>query len=92
MLSNESTPNTATIDVYRATLTEIHTRNLASRLVGYEHNPDPREAPNPNAGIRIRRVTPFVVHVDRACQDHNSRVSGIGSPELFQHLWGQHDR
>jgi hypothetical protein len=26
-------------------------------------------------------------HVDQACQDHNSRVSSVGAPEQWEHLW-----
>jgi hypothetical protein len=80
-LSNENpNPNTQTIDAYSATLTDIKTKNLADRLVQYEHNPDPREAPNPNAGIRIRRIVPMPsrVLVDEACKNHNSAVASLG--------------
>jgi hypothetical protein len=92
-LANETTPNTQNVDAYQATLNELRAYNLASKLVTYEHNPDPREAANPAHGVRIRRIdlekslaasrTP----VTRECADHNSRVSGVGNPERFEHLW-----
>ena len=95
-LSNEAAPNTAVIDAYRASIDERHARNLASRLITYTHNPDPREAANPNAGIRIRRqinversLAASRVSVTQECADHNSRVSGVGDPAQFQHLWGE---
>jgi hypothetical protein len=94
MLSNETLPNTETADSFRETINEIRTKNLADRLVKYEHNPDPREAQNPNVGIRIRRidleksVARGRVPVTQECADHNSRVSGVGHPERFQGLWG----
>ncbi len=79
-LSNEQPPNTQAIDAYSATLTAIKTKNLANRLVQYEHNPDAREAPNPAHGIRIRRIVPRPsrVLVDEACKKHNSAVSSLG--------------
>ena len=82
------------VDKFRQTLNEISTKNLADRLVNYEHNPDPREAQNPNVGIRIRRidmeksVARGRVPVTAECAAHNSRVSGVGHPERFQSLWG----
>ena len=94
MLSNETLPNTETADSFRETINEIRTKNLADRLVKYEHNDDPREVPNPNQGIRIRRIDleKSVAHgrvpVTQECAEHNSRVSGVGHPERFQSLWG----
>jgi hypothetical protein len=92
-LSNESQPNTAVIDAYRASIDERHAKNLSNRLIKFEHNPDPREAPNPNTGIRIRRPrlvpAPGRIEVSAEVSDHNSRVSGIGDPERFKHLWGE---
>jgi hypothetical protein len=95
-LSSESpNPNTATIDAYEAALIERQARNLADRLVTYEHNPDPREAPSPALGVHIRRIdlekslrlsrTP----VTQECKEHNAMVSGVGHPEQFKHLWGE---
>lgn len=96
-LANENpNPSTATVDNYIAAIDLRHAKNLSDRLIKYEHNPDPREAPNPNAGIRIRRqidiersLTASRIPVTQECADHNSRVSGIGSPEVFSHLWGE---
>jgi hypothetical protein len=94
-LSNETAPNTAVIDAYRASIDERHARNLASRLIQYTHNPDPREAPSPAPGVRIRRqidversLAASRVPVTQECADHNSRVSGVGDPEQFKKLWG----
>ena len=98
-LSNENpNPNTATIDAYEATLTEMQARNLADRLVIGAHNDnpkDPREAVNPNVGIRIRRIDLEKslrlsrTTVTQKCKDHNAMVSGIGHPELYKTLWGE---
>jgi hypothetical protein len=90
MLSNENpNPNTQTIDSYRQTLDEIQARHLASRLVKFEHNPDPREAQNPNAGIRIRVWKPFrYLPVPDDVKEQNSNAASLGHPELFAHLWG----
>jgi hypothetical protein len=93
-LSNETPASTEVVDKFRETINEIRTKNLADRLVKYEHNPDPREAPNPNRGIRVRRidmeksVARGRVPVTQECADHNSRVSVVGHPERFQKLWG----
>jgi hypothetical protein len=97
MLSNENpNPNTATIDAYTATLADIKTRNLANRLIQYEHNDSPRDgydAPNPAHGIRIRRIdlekslSASRIPVTQECSDHNSRVAGVGHPEQYEHLW-----
>lgn len=78
MLSEEKPSNPATVAAYRATLDEIAARSLASRLVKFEHNPDPREAPDPAKGIRIRKIVPYRVVVDRSCQDHNLAVYTLG--------------
>jgi hypothetical protein len=86
--------NNEVVDKFRQTLNEISTKNLADRLVKFEHNDDPREAPNPNVGIRIRRIDLAKsiargrVPVTQECADHNSNVSGVGHPERFQRLWG----
>jgi hypothetical protein len=97
MLSQEKPANTATLDSYRATLTEISAQHLGSALVNHGHNPDPkseRNAPNPNVGIRVRRidmeksVARGRVPVTQECADHNSRVSSVGHPERFKGLWG----
>jgi hypothetical protein len=101
-LSNENpNPHTATIEHYQATVNEMHARTLAAKLVAYEHNEAPKDAtgnaPNPNAGIRVRRIdvekslTLSRIRVMPDCADHNSRVSGVGDPEQFKHLWGDHD-
>jgi len=94
-LSNEAAPNTAVIDAFRAAIDERHARNLSDRLIRYEHNPDPREAPSPAPGVRIRRqidversLAASRVPVTAECADHNSRVSGVGDPEQFKKLWG----
>jgi hypothetical protein len=86
-LSNETPPNTSTIDAYQEALLQIKVKNLANALIQYEHNPDPREAPNPSHGVHIRKLVQIRPHVDRECQDHNSMVSGVGHPELFEHWW-----
>jgi len=91
-LSHETTPHTQTIEQFQAVIAEQHARNLALRLLKYEHNPDPREAPNPNEGIRIRRkvtVSRFALRpeVTPDVADHNSNVSGVGNSEIFKHLW-----
>jgi hypothetical protein len=81
MLSNENpNPHTQTTDNFVATLTEIKSRNLASRLVKYEHNPDPREAPSPAQGIAVRRIvlTDRRIAVDQQCKDHNDAVTSLG--------------
>jgi hypothetical protein len=80
MLSNEGTPNTQTVDAYRATLNEMHARNLADRLVTYEHNPSPHEAPNPAHCVRIRRVVPLRPNVinKKQCEQHNQAVYTLG--------------
>jgi hypothetical protein len=80
-LSNEKPPNTATLDAYQQTLINISTKNLADRLVTYQHNSDPREAPDPAKGIRIRRIVPLPsrVNVDDACKNHNSAVQSLGT-------------
>jgi hypothetical protein len=90
MLSNETPPSTATLDAYQEALLQIKVKNLANALIRYEHNPDPREAPNPNRGVHIRRIVPACdlrPRVDEACAAHNAMVSGVGHPELFEHLW-----
>ena len=89
-LSNETPPNTKVIDDYRYNLLQLKVKNLVADLVKGEHNPDPREAPNPAHGVHIRVLRPACdlrPHVDRACADHNAMVSGVGKPELFEHLW-----
>lgn len=91
-LSNENpNPSTATVDDYIAAIDIRHAQNLANRLIKYEHNPDPREAPDPSKGIRIRRPRILVpvgrIEVSAECADHNSRVSGVGSPDAFERLW-----
>lgn len=92
-LSNEAAPYTQVVDDYRASIDIRHAQNLADRLVKFEHNPDPREVANPNTGIRIRRprlvAAPGRIAVTAECADHNSRVAGVGSPDLFSHLWGE---
>jgi hypothetical protein len=96
MLSNENpNPNTQTVDDYRAAIDMRHAKNLSDRLINYEHNPDPKEAPDPAPGVRIRRqidversLAASRVPVTQECSDHNSRVSGIGDPEQFKKLWG----
>jgi hypothetical protein len=101
-LSNENpNPSTATADNYRASLNLMHAHTLAAKLVAYEHNEAPKDAtanaPNPAHGVRIRKIdlekslTLSRVRVTPDCADHNSRVSGVGDPEQFKHLWGDHD-
>jgi hypothetical protein len=98
MLSNETPPQTHVTDNFRQTLAEIGAQRLGSALVSYERNPAPmreREAPNPNQGIHIRRIdlekscTLSRVSVTQECADHNSKVSAVGRPDLFAHLWGE---
>jgi hypothetical protein len=88
-LSNERPQNTATLNGYRDTLARIAATNLANRLIRYEHNPDPREAPNPAHSVtRIRTLRPIVrVQVDDSCKDHNSAVASLGAVEQYEHLW-----
>ena len=89
-LSNETPPNTETIDNYKWTLTQMKVRQLVADLVKCERHPDPREAPNPAHGVRIRVLRPACdlrPRVDEACAAHNAMVSGVGHPELFEHLW-----
>jgi hypothetical protein len=96
-LSNEVPPNTTTIDAYQASLIEMRARGLAARLITGARNEAPKDgtynAPDPSKGIRIRRPrlvpAPGRIEVTQECKDWNSRVSGIGSPERFQHLWGE---
>ena len=96
MLANENpTPNTQTVDAYRETITQMRVRQFANELIKGEREPDPRELPNPSApgATRVRRIdmerscTMSRVNITQECRDHNSRVSGIGKPELFEHLW-----
>lgn len=55
-LSNETPPNTATIDAYQATLTEMHARGLAARLVTGTPKDTTYNAPSPADGIHIPRT------------------------------------
>lgn len=57
-LSNETPQNTATIEAYQATLTEMRARGLAARLVtGIPKDTDTTyNAPSPVDGIRIPRA------------------------------------
>jgi hypothetical protein len=82
-LANETIPNTATIADYIATVDEIRARNLASRLVSYEHNPYPGEAQNPAHGVHIRKIVPYRVHVDKSAQDHNLAVQTLGQQGAY---------
>jgi len=91
-LSNENqNPNTTTTDDYRGELAVMQTRRIASKLIKYEHNPDPRELPNPaltTTPIRTKQtLIPMRVRVDASCADHNSRVSAHGAVEIFAHTW-----
>jgi hypothetical protein len=90
-LSNETAPNTAVIDAYRASIDERHARNLASRLIRYEHNPDPREAPDPSKGIRIRRpILAFRsgdVNVSEECKAQSLATATLGQGEEWLASW-----
>jgi len=100
-LSNEAIPHTGTIEAYQASLNELHAYTLAAKLVAHQHNDSPkddlRNAPNPNTGIRIRRIdvekslAASRIHVTKECADHNSLVAGVGHTEQFKHLWGDHE-
>jgi hypothetical protein len=89
-LSEENkNPHVQTAIDFRAQIDWRHARNLADRLVKCDHNPDPREAPNPAHGIRIRKIVPFRhFPVTDEVKEHNANVSGVGSPEQFKHTWG----
>jgi len=81
MLSNENqNPHTQTIEDYQATLNQMHARNLADRLVTYEHNPSPHEAPDPAKGVHVRRIVPIRPSVinKTQCQHHNTAVQSLG--------------
>jgi hypothetical protein len=93
-LSNEAAPNTAVIDAYRASIDERHARNLASRLITYEHNPDPREAPSPAPGIRIRRqidiersLAASRIPVTQEVKTHNTSAASLGQGAEWLASW-----
>ena len=93
-LSNESlTPHTQTTEDYLGTVALMRAKALGSQLVNFAHNDDPhpeRNATDPAQGIHIRRLVPFRhLPVTQECADHNSRVSGVGSPDVFSKLWGE---
>jgi hypothetical protein len=91
-LSNENpNPSTATVDSFRATVNQMHAKNLAGRLVVYAHNDDWREAPNPNTGIRIRRpsliAAPGRIEVTQECKDWNTSTASVGAGEEWLKAW-----
>jgi hypothetical protein len=93
-LSNEAAPNTAVIDAYRASIDERHARNLASRLIKYEHNDDWREAPSPAPGIRIRRqidiersLAASRIPVTQEVKTHNTSAASLGMGEEWLASW-----
>jgi len=88
-LSNETPPNTSTIDDYAFTVARIKAQQLGSQLIRGERNDDYRErqAPNPAHGVHIRKLVQIRPHVDTECADHNSRVSSVGAVEAMEHLW-----
>lgn len=97
-LSNEVPPNTQVIDAYQARLIEMHAHGIAAKLIAGQRNEQPKDSTNnagdPSKGIRIRRqidversLAASRVPVDEACAAHNARVSGLGNPETFEHLW-----
>jgi hypothetical protein len=93
-LSNETAPNTAVIDAYRASIDERHARNLASRLIQYEHNPDPREAPSPAPGVRIRNAIDIErslaasrIPVTKEVAEHNTNSASLGQGAGWLASW-----
>jgi hypothetical protein len=94
-LSNENpNPNTQTADDYRATVDQMHARNLASRLITYQHNDDPREAPSPAPGIRIRNAIDIErslrmsrILVTEECKDHNTSAASLGAGAEWLASW-----
>ena len=84
-LANENkTPHTETAQKYVDGLAQQQAKNLASKLVKFESNRDPREAPSPAQGVHIRRIVPYRVIVDTRCKDHNSAVQSLGREGEFQ--------
>jgi len=78
-LSNENQPQTQVSEAYRFALDSMAAARLASKLIQFTHNPDPREAGSPASGIRIRRIKPEPAPwVDQECQNHNSAVQSHG--------------
>jgi hypothetical protein len=91
-LSNETTPQTQVSEAYAFELAAMRAKRIANELIKYEHNPDPREAQNPAhpGATRVRTLStliPLRVHVDKACADHNSRVSSHGAVAQWEHTW-----
>ena len=81
-LSDENpTPQTQTTETYAFELAAMKAARMASQLIQYEHNPDPRELPHPATpgATRVRMLVPLHVHVDSSCQDHNLAVSTHGA-------------
>jgi hypothetical protein len=71
-------------------------KDLGSRLVAGATNPEPSvfDLPNPAHGVHIRKIVPACglrPNVSQEIKDHNSRVSGVGDPAQFSHLWGNHE-
>jgi hypothetical protein len=92
MLSNESqSPHTQTADDFRATVDQMHARNLADRLIKYEHNPDPREAADPSKGIRIRRPVLVLrsdgINVSEECKAQSLATATLGQGEEWLRSW-----
>ena len=86
-LSNEGQPNNATAEEYQFTLDSMRVARLASQLIRYERNDDPREAPNPAHGVHIRRLVPVTrTPVDDHCKTHNSNTEDLGHPGWAE-LW-----
>jgi hypothetical protein len=94
-LSNENQPQAATTEAYTFALDAMKAARLASQLIKYEHNPDPRELPNPAhpGATRVRTLSiestliPMRVRVSQSCAEHNSRVSSHGAVEQYEHTW-----
>ena len=82
-LSNENpNPQTQVSEAYTFELDSMAAARLASKLIQFTHNPDPREARNPAhpGATRVRRIAPEPEPwVDQECQDHNSAVSSHGA-------------
>jgi hypothetical protein len=92
-LSNENqNPQTQVSEAYAFELAAMRAKFIADKLIVFEHNPDPKELPHPASlgATRIRTVStliPLRVHVDKACADHNSRVSSHGAVAQWEHTW-----
>ena len=83
-LSNESQPSTQTAEEYIGELAQMSAKRLASQMIQYTHNPDPREAVSPAHGVHIRKLVPIRPRVADDVKDHNSAVSNLGADRWRQ--------